>query len=76
MPINFDESDLPEVIVDEERTKDGFTYVHVGEWHFCVEDDLEEIATNRWWGDVKSWIAYAQYLDKVAEERGIQSAVE
>ena len=68
MSFNFDESDLPEVVIDETRTRDGYTYVHVGEWHFCVEDDLEE-RDGRWWDDAKTWIAYAQYLDKVKAER-------
>jgi hypothetical protein len=61
---------LPEVVVDEERTKDGYTYVHVGEWHFCVEDDLEE-RDGLWWNDAKTWIAYARYLDQVKAERGV-----
>lgn len=76
MSIGFEDSELPEVVIDDERTTDGYTYVHVGEWHFCVEDDLEEISTNRWWADVKSWIAYARYLDKVAEERGMDFTIE
>lgn len=76
MSINFEDSELPEVVIDEKRVNDEYTYVQVGEWSFCVEDDLEDISTNRWWNDVKSWVAYARYLDKVAEERGIQSTVE
>lgn len=68
MSIGFEDSELPEVVIDDERTTDGYTYVHVGEWHFCVEDDLEEL-DGRWWNDARSWIAYAQYLDKVKAER-------
>ena len=68
MSFSFDKSELPEVVIDEERTSDEYTYVHVGEWHFCVEDDLEE-RDGRWWDDAKTWIAYAQYLDKVKAER-------
>jgi hypothetical protein len=75
MSINFEESDLPEVVLDEKRT-DKFTYVHVGEWSFCVEDDLEDGKDGRWWDDAKSWIAYAQYLDKVKAERSSDSAIE
>jgi len=70
MAISFEESNLPEVIIDEERTRDEYTYVHVGDWHFCVEDDLEE-RDGRWWSDAMTWIAYAQYLDKVKAERGL-----
>lgn len=68
MAINFEDSDLPEVVIDEERTRDGYTYVHIGEWHFCVEDDLEE-RDGRWWDDAKTWVAYSRYLDKVKAER-------
>ena len=70
MSLNFDESELPQVVIDESRTRDGYTYVYVGEWHFCVEDDLEE-RDGRWWDDAKTWIAYSQYLDKVKAERGL-----
>lgn len=70
MATSFEGSDLPEVVIDAERTTDGYTYVHVGEWHFCVEDDLEE-RDGRWWEDAKTWVAYAKYLDKVKEERGL-----
>lgn len=70
MSINFEESELPEVVVDQNRT-DEYTYVQVGSWSFCVEDDLEDRTAGEWWNDAKTWIAYAQYLDKVAQERGI-----
>ena len=70
MDINFHDSEMPAVIIDEERTGDGYTYVHIGEWHFCVEDDLEE-RDGRWWDDAKTWITYARYLDQVKAERGL-----
>jgi hypothetical protein len=61
--IEINEDELPEVVVD--RGGDNYTYVKVGSWEFCVEEDLEE---NRWWGDAKAFLAYARYLDSL---RGI-----
>jgi hypothetical protein len=68
MSVSFEESDLPEVVLEEKST-DTFTYVNVGDWNFCVEDDLEDGKNGRWWDDAKAWIAYAQYLDKIKAER-------
>lgn len=60
---------LPVVTPDEgASTPGGSSYVKVGEWSFCVEDDLEH---NNWWEDAKVLIAYAQYLDQVKAERGL-----
>ena len=71
MSVSFEDKDLPEVIIEDSRTNDAYTYVQVGDWNFCVEDDLEDSDTARWWNDVKSWVAYAQYLDKVKAERKV-----
>lgn len=56
---------LPEVVPDETNSP-GSTWVTVGGWTFCVEDDLEY---TDWWDAAKAWVAYATYLDKVREER-------
>lgn len=63
--LSFNEKDLPEVIVDEDISGD-YTYVKVGDWSFCVEDDMEY---ERWWEDAKSLIVYARYLDTVKKEK-------
>ena len=67
MTISFEDSDLPAVGYVE-TSEGGYTYVTVGEWSFCVEEDLEQ---NRWWDDAKTLIAYAHYLDKIKEERSL-----
>ena len=60
---------LPSIVVDEDATTPGGnSYVQVGGWSFCVEDDLEH---NQWWEDAKILIAYAQYLDQIKAERGL-----
>lgn len=67
MAISFEEESLPEVIVDPDS--DGnYSYVKVGEWSFCVEDDLEH---EDWWESAKALISYAMYLDKIKAEQGV-----
>lgn len=67
MAISFEDEDLPEVL-EEESSSDGYTYVKVGEWNFCIEDDLNH---GKSWDDAKVMVAYAMYLDKVKAERGL-----
>lgn len=60
---------LPAVVPDvDASTPGGMEYVKVGEWSFCVQDDIEH---NQWWEDAKILIAYAQYLDQIKAERGL-----
>jgi hypothetical protein len=74
MNLPFNEEDLPEVVVESEATdKYPYTYVKVGKWSFCVEDDLEDGFS---WEDAKSIIAYAKYLDKIKEEQANKTTVE
>jgi hypothetical protein len=70
MAISFNEEELPEVVLDK-VVGDEYTYVTIGDWSFCVEDDLEDGLDGRWWRDAKTFVAYAKYLDKVKEERGL-----
>ena len=66
MNVPFNEEDLPEVVMDSKATDTyPYTYVKVGDWTFCVEEDL---AYRSWWEDAKSLIAYARYLDKIKKE--------
>ena len=67
MSISFDENELPEVILDSAEG-DEYTYVKVGTWTFCVEDDLEY---EDWWESAKSLIAYARYLDEYKAKREV-----
>jgi hypothetical protein len=68
MNVPFNEEDLPEVVMDSEATDTyPYTYVKVGDWSFCFEEDLEH---GSWWGDAKSFIAYARHMDSMSKSEG------
>ena len=56
MPFNRDE--LPEVIVEEKSGE--YTYVKVGSWSFCIEDDLDR-TPDQLMDDARAFTAYALY---------------
>ena len=58
-------SDLPEIIVEEGDESSECTFVSVGGWTFCVEDDLQH---EDWWVNARAWVAYAVYLEKLKEK--------
>jgi len=59
---SFNEDDLPEVVVEEKSG--NFTYVKVGVWSFCVEDDLDRLPSELM-EDAKAFAAYALYHKKI-----------
>ena len=62
MNFSFNEDDLPEVIVEEKSG--NYTYVKVGSWSFCVEDDLDR-SPGELLEDAKAFVAYALYHKKI-----------
>lgn len=62
MDFSFNEDDLPEIVVEEKT--DNFTYIKVGSWSFCVEDDLDR-SPSQLMEDAKAFAAYALYHKKI-----------
>ena len=58
----FDSEDLPEIVVEEKSG--NFTYVKVGSWSFCVEDDLDR-TPEQLMDDARAFTAYAIYHGKI-----------
>lgn len=58
----FDSEDLPEIVVEEKSG--NFTYVKVGSWSFCVEDDLDR-TPEQLMEDARAFTAYAVYHEKL-----------
>lgn len=62
MDLPFNEDDLPEVVVEEKSG--NYTYIKVGSWSFCVEDDLDR-SPSQLMDDAKAFTAYALYHKKI-----------
>lgn len=54
----FDRGELPEVVIEEKSG--NYTYVKVGGWSFCVEDDLDR-TPEQLMDDARAFTAYALY---------------
>jgi radical SAM superfamily enzyme with C-terminal helix-hairpin-helix motif len=57
-------SNLPEIVL--ETGTDGCTYAVIGEWSFCIQ---EEIEFGDAWGNARAYTALALYLDNLKEEQ-------
>jgi len=62
----FNIEDLPEIIVEEKSG--NFTYVKVGVWSFCIEDDLDR-TPEQLMDDARAFAAYALYHKKIRSEK-------